>query len=150
MEELDFDDIDIDPVLTLSPKKRAFILCMRKTFGNIAQSCDALKITRSCYYGWLKNDPVFAEIVKNEDFEETFLDFAENKLAINIQNGDVASIIFFLKTKGKKRGYVERTEIKSSLALDKAPSWFDDKGLPNTIEDAVIISETKNNENSTT
>ena len=29
----------------------------------------------------------------------------------NISNNDVASILFYLKTKGRKRGYAERVEI---------------------------------------
>ena len=42
--------------------------------------------------------------------DESMLDFAESKLIEHINNNDITSLIFFLKTKGKKRGYVERTE----------------------------------------
>ena len=45
-----------------------------------------------------------------EDADESLLDFAESKLVEHINDGDITSLIFFLKTKGKKRGYVERSE----------------------------------------
>ena len=35
-----------------------------------------------------------------------------------MQKGDTTAIIFFLKTKGKKRGYVERQEMEHSGAVD--------------------------------
>lgn len=43
--------------------------------------------------------------------KEVMLDMAENKLFKNIQDGDNASIFFFLKTQGKERGYIERQDI---------------------------------------
>ena len=46
-------------------------------------------------------------IVENTEF---LLDFAESKLFQLIQAGEPAAIFFFLKTRGKARGYIERTE----------------------------------------
>jgi len=44
------------------------------------------------------------------DANETTIDFAEGKLMELIKDGNVTAIIFFLKTKAKHRGYVERQE----------------------------------------
>lgn len=41
---------------------------------------------------------------------ETQLDLAEKSLFNQIKQGNVTAIIFYLKTKGKNRGYVERRE----------------------------------------
>ena len=43
--------------------------------------------------------------------KEKMLDFAEGKLYEKIKEGDNAAIIFYLKTQGKKRGYIERQEV---------------------------------------
>lgn len=45
------------------------------------------------------------------DAREAMIDYAEGKLYQNIQNNDTVSILFFLKTQAKQRGYVERTEV---------------------------------------
>lgn len=46
-----------------------------------------------------------------EDAQEATVDFVESKLLENIEHGQERSIIFYLKTKGKARGYVERQEV---------------------------------------
>lgn len=46
--------------------------------------------------------------------KESLLDFAESQLLNNIKNGDTTSILFYLKTQGKKRGYIERQEVENS------------------------------------
>jgi hypothetical protein len=38
-------------------------------------------------------------------------------LVTNIKEGKETSIIFFLKTIGKKRGYIEKTEVDSNVNL---------------------------------
>jgi len=46
-----------------------------------------------------------------EEAREGVLDVAEGKLYRKILDGNMTAIIFFLKTKGKNRGYSERQEI---------------------------------------
>lgn len=46
----------------------------------------------------------------NSELEKQ-LDITESKLFENIDDNDDTAIIFYLKTKGKHRGYVERSEV---------------------------------------
>ena len=45
-----------------------------------------------------------------EEIDESMLDLTEHMLLKNIKEGKEQSIFFFLRCKGKKRGYVERLE----------------------------------------
>ena len=45
-----------------------------------------------------------------QECKERLLDLAESQLLKNIKEGDNTAIIFYLKTQGKHRGYVERIE----------------------------------------
>lgn len=80
----------------------------KKKGCNITAACAALNITRQTFYTRKAKSKKLQELV--EEADESLLDFAESKLVEHINNGDITSLIFFLKTKGKKRGYVERTE----------------------------------------
>jgi len=89
--------------------KDKFLENFKLSLGNVSISCEASGISRQTYYNWIKQDPDFANQCK--DIEERNLDLAEMKLLNAIREGKTAELLFYLKTKGKKRGYVERQEI---------------------------------------
>lgn len=91
--------------------KKAFIDAYAKTFGNVTEAAKIVSISRQTYYNWIKDDPDFQAELQAVEPAEQIVDLAENGLIKKIQSGDVVAIIFALKTKGKHRGYVERSEI---------------------------------------
>ena len=91
------------------PKKAEMLKALELMKGVVTSAAEMADIARSTHYLWMKDDKEYAEAVN--DLQEVVLDFAEDKLHKLIDKGDVASTIFLLKTKGKKRGYVERQEL---------------------------------------
>jgi hypothetical protein len=59
----------------------------------------------------LKDDPEFAKRLAEIEPEEIMLDFGEQKLMERIARGDTLATMFLLKTRGKRRGYIEKTEV---------------------------------------
>lgn len=95
-----------------SIKKKAFLKVFKSKACNISAACDSVPIDRTTYYLWMEKDKKFNSAVIA--LQESLLDFSESMLMKNIQSGKEASIFFHLKTKGKKRGYIERQEIDHS------------------------------------
>ena len=92
--------------------KKALIEALEKSLGVVTTACKLVGVNRSTFYQYVKDDPEFAEAVK--DINEVTIDFAESQLHKQIKDGNTTATIFYLKTKGKKRGYVEKTEIDFS------------------------------------
>ena len=90
-------------------KKNTFLKFLKEGMGIVSYACDKTNISRQTFYNWKDNDDDFAQ--QAEDIQETTVDMAESKLLTSINEGNVAAIIFYLKTKGKKRGYVEQHDI---------------------------------------
>jgi len=90
-------------------KKEALLQALEKSLGVVTVACKQADIPRSTYYKWLKEDEEFAKAVK--EIENIALDFAESQLHTQMKDGSTSATIFYLKTKGKKRGYVERSEL---------------------------------------
>jgi len=70
----------------------------------------------------------------SQEAHERMIDFAESKLYQKIKDGDNACIIFYLKTQGKDRGYIEKQQIEGSVKLSNDPEQFSDEELINIIE----------------
>lgn len=92
----------------MKAKQVKFLKAFEETFGVISYACAAANVSRQTYYNWRKNDPEFDE--KAKEIEESAIDVAEGKLLTQIGEGNLTAIIFYLKTKGKKRGYVEQID----------------------------------------
>lgn len=109
-------------------RKKMVLEKLAEVRGIVTTACQNANIARSTFYQWCDTDPEFKAAV--ESVNESCIDFVESKLlekinGVTIRKGvgedgeDVTydlppsdtAIIFYLKTKAKKRGYVERTEL---------------------------------------
>ena len=88
--------------------KKALLKALEKSLGVVTSACKNVGVGRTTYYDWYNNDPEFAK--KVDELENVALDFAESQLHRQIAENNTSATIFYLKTKGKQRGYVERTE----------------------------------------
>ena len=102
---------------------------LEKSLGVVTTAVKQVGIARSTFYEWINKDEEFKS--KVNDIQNIALDFAESQLHKQIQGGNTAATIFLLKTKGKKRGYVERQEITGA------------EGLPTNVTVEIIRNENK-------
>src|SRR6185295_6087395 len=99
----------------------------KKSHGVVSVACNNAGIARSTFYNW-KEDEEFYKAV--EEVNEDAIDHVESKLFQLIDKEDTAATIFFMKTRAKKRGYVERTELSGpdgdplTILFEKAPSFL--------------------------
>ena len=89
--------------------KKMYLEALEKSLGVKTTACKSTGIGRTTVYDWIKEDEDFRKAV--EDIEQVALDCVESKLFEQIRDNNTSSTIFYLKSKGKKRGYVERQEI---------------------------------------
>jgi len=137
--------------------KDALIEAMQKSMGVISEACRVVGCDRKTFYRYYNKDQKFKEAC--DECNERALDFAESKL-FELVDGvtmhkedregndisydrapDVTAIIFYLKTRGKKRGYVEKVEQEVTHILDPITDILNaidgrTKGIPGTPEQA--------------
>ena len=131
---------------TTQSKKR-MLEAMIKCLGNVSNAALISKVSRWMHYEWLRKDKKYKKEI--EDIVEMALDFVESKLFERI-NGyehkdihfsdyqgmvtetpymkhyppDVASMLFYLKTRGKHRGYIEKQEVDHTTGGEKITGWI--------------------------
>jgi hypothetical protein len=109
-----FDENAADAILNeMDSPKRRVIEALQLSHGIVTSACEAAQIPRSTFYLWLNSDPVFKQAV--EDTQDIALDFVEGKLMDQINNKDTTAMIFYLKCRGKKRGFVEKMEVDNKF-----------------------------------
>ena len=69
--------------------KKKMLEALEYNLGIVSTSCASADVSRATHYRWLQEDPEYKAYVQ-----------------------DTASIIFYLKSKAKHRGYIERQQVE--------------------------------------
>jgi hypothetical protein len=82
---------------------------LRASAGIRSAAARMLGCAPSTIANYLDRHPALREV--EAEILDQNLDLAETKLLTAIRDGNLTAVIFFLKTKGKLRGYTERAEV---------------------------------------
>lgn len=88
---------------------QAFIAAIPGSMGIITVIAKRVGCTWHTAAKYIREYPTIKAAYDDEC--EQILDLAETKLFAAVTNGDLAAVKYILSTKGKKRGYTERTEV---------------------------------------
>jgi hypothetical protein len=105
-------------------RKERFLEAYEKSLGNVTMACKASDVGRTTFYKWLKTDNAFKEEV--DSLDERTIDFAESELLKQIKEGNTTATIFYLKTKGKRRGYIEKQEVEHTGEVNNLHIYLPD------------------------
>ena len=83
-----------------------FLIAFEKTLGVVTPAAQMIGVKRSTIYRWREMYPEFDKACK--EISEVAVDFVETQLYKLIKDGSEASTIFYMKTKGRDRGYAEK------------------------------------------
>ncbi len=89
--------------------KNKMLKALEEYYGIVTTASQSVSISRITHYRWLEEDAEYKS--KVQDIKNAAIDFVESKLFDCIKSEKETSIIFYLKTIGKSRGYVPRQEI---------------------------------------
>ena len=103
--------------------KSNFLLAYKESAGNIAHACKSANINRQTYYNYLEKFDTFKK--ECHDIREENIDFAESILMGQIRAKNMTATIFFLKTIGRNRGYVERQEMDLEGSFNLKVEYMD-------------------------
>jgi len=95
----------------IAKKKELLLEALERSLGIVTPACKDVGISRNQFYNYYNTDPIFKKAV--DDINDVTLDFVENQLLKKIKNGSERSILFYMKYKGKKRGYSDSLDITS-------------------------------------
>jgi hypothetical protein len=87
-------------------RKRQLLAALKVSRGIICTACSTTGIPRRTFYNWLQTDREFQDAYV--DILESATDFVESKLMEKIEQGSEKAIFFFLRTRGRSRGYREK------------------------------------------
>lgn len=92
-------------------------LALQQAQGMVSVAARTLGCDRHTVMGYKERHPEIVQAI--DEALELQLDVTELKLFQLIQKGDLGSICFFLKTKGRSRGYVEKIELVGRFTLEE-------------------------------
>jgi len=96
--------------------QQKFLDALSESFCMISKAAHISGLHRNNHNNWMKI-PEYAQ--EYEALLDQSIDFVEDSLMSNIRDGDTTAIIFYLKCKAKKRGYIDRVEMNMTMKIGK-------------------------------
>lgn len=87
----------------LNKEQLEFLAVLEQSLGVVSLALKKTGVRRETYEDWCDNIFFTERVV---EIDETSVDYVENQLLKQIEKGNISAITFYLKTKGKNRGYV--------------------------------------------
>ncbi len=84
-------------------RKRKALITFEESGGNISSACAVAEVSREAWRSWKREDEDFKN--KVIEIQEKITDYVEGKLLGHIKKNSLDATMFYLKTKGKDRGY---------------------------------------------
>lgn len=116
--------------LVLTPQLVAVALYEAR--GKVSIAARKLGTTVRVVIGFIEREEICQVAI--QEAEEMLLDFTEAKLFQKIKAGDIASIIFYLRTKGKQRGFTEKMADADNDANNKRQLLLDQEEKQRELE----------------
>jgi AcrR family transcriptional regulator len=91
--------------------KEKLLEALERSLGIVTPACKEVGVSRNTFYDYYRNDAKFKTAV--DDIQEIALDFAENQLLKKVKEGSERSILFYMRYKGRKRGYTDSIDVTS-------------------------------------
>lgn len=101
-------DMTLKKEESIQNQKEALLTALHASNGIVSIACNSVELSRETFYRYCREDVYFLNQVS--EIKEICLDFVENKLFDQIKLGNITAILFYLKCKGKTRGYIEKQE----------------------------------------
>lgn len=117
--------------------KQLMIRALEKTFGVVAEAARIAGIGRATHYEWMNADQEYSDAVKT--LNDVALDFCESRLFDLITEKDRIAIMFYLRTKGKKRGYIETIHNMNQNFEDNNVHYYIPENGREQIEEAKVV-----------
>ena len=117
--------------------KKQLVVALEQSLGVVTTACKKVGIDRTTFYRYYNEDKNFKNEV--DDIQEVAIDFVESQLFKQIKDGNTTATIFFLKTKGRKRGYIEKQQVEHSGEVSiaqqlKNTKWISASEMPDDSE----------------
>ena len=96
--------------------REKMIQALRDTQGNVSRACAMIGVSRTSFNYHRDKYPEFNNRVI--EVMDSLIDEAESALMDQIRGGNSSATIFFLKTRGRDRGYIEQTSHKEERNIN--------------------------------
>lgn len=106
-----------NPQQRMKENKKLLLESLERNLGIVTGACKEVGLSRTQFYNYCKDDPEFQAAV--DQINDITLDFAETQLLKKIKEGSERSILFYMKYRGRTRGYAESHIIDANVKMEQ-------------------------------